>query len=222
VTYVKICGCRSEADALVAAEAGADFVGFVFAESPRRISPDTARQIAEALGRTPVGGGGRLQSSRYPLPESWERLLATKRPLLVGVFEAQGAADVDSIAARAGIDIAQIHGAPSSLAAFSNRLPVIEAIDIDADPGADLDPSPSSLFLLDSSRGHGKRADWRLAAEIAGRLPVILAGGLTPENVAEAVRAVRPWGVDVSSGVETGGRKDAAKIRAFVAAAKGA
>jgi len=78
------------------------------------------------------------------------------------------------------------------------------------------------MCLLDSSRGRGRRGDWESLAKVASRMPVILAGGLTPENVAGAARRVRPWGVDVSSGVETAGRKDAAKMREFVAAAKGA
>jgi len=78
------------------------------------------------------------------------------------------------------------------------------------------------MCMVDSSRGRGRVGDWDALAAIASRMPVILAGGLTPENVAEAVRRVRPWGVDVSTGVETAGRKDAAKMRAFVAAAKGA
>jgi phosphoribosylanthranilate isomerase len=96
------------------------------------------------------------------------------------------------------------------------------AIDTTEGMSADLNSVPLSPLLLDSSRGRGMRGDWDALAAVASRLPVILAGGLTPENVAEAVRRVRPWGVDVSSGVETVGRKDAAKMRAFVAAAKGA
>jgi phosphoribosylanthranilate isomerase len=232
LTYVKICGCRTVEEALAARDAGADFVGLVFAESPRRVSPETARQIAEALGcdvPTPMECRGGLQSSRYLskepstalLPAPWERLLATKRPLLVGVFEDQSAADVESIAARAGIDVVQLHsGAP--LDALPQRFPVIKAVESAESADIVFDAPQPTIYLLDGSRGQGRRGDWDALAAVASQMPVILAGGLTPENVAEAVRRVQSWGVDVSSGVETAGRKDAAKMRAFVAAAKGA
>jgi len=226
VTYVKICGCRTVEEALAARDAGADFVGLVFAESPRRVSPDTARQIAEALGRdgpTSMQCRGGLQSSRSPafLPAPWERLLATKRPLLVGVFEGQSAVEVESIAVRAEIDVVQLHG-DAPLDALPRQLPLIRAVETAEGATIVFDAPPLAICLLDSSRGRGRVGDWDALAAIASRMPVILAGGLTPENVAEAVRRVRPWGVDVSTGVETAGRKDAAKMRAFVAAAKGA
>jgi len=224
VTYVKICGCRTVQEALAARDAGADFIGLVFAESPRRVSPEAARQIAEALGcdgPTSMQCRGGLQSSRSTafLPAPWERLLATKRPLLVGVFEGQSAVEVESIAVRAEIDVVQLHG-DAPLDDLAARWPVIRAIDA---PLVD-NPAMSGrvMCMVDSSRGRGRVGDWDALAAIASRMPVILAGGLTPENVAEAVRRVRPWGVDVSTGVETAGRKDAAKMRAFVAAAKGA
>ena len=224
MTYVKICGCRTVEEALAARDAGADFVGLVFAESPRRVSPEAARQIAEALGcdvPAPMQCRGGLQSSRSTafLPAPWERLLATKRPLLVGVFEGQSAVEVESIAVRAEIDVVQLHG-DAPLDDLAARWPVIRAIDA---PLVD-NPAMSGrvMCMVDSSRGRGRVGDWDALAAIASRMPVILAGGLTPENVAEAVRRVRPWGVDVSTGVETAGRKDAAKMRAFVAAAKGA
>ena len=224
MTYVKICGCRTVQEALAARDAGADFIGLVFAESPRRVSPEAARQIAEALGcdgPTSMQCRGGLQSSRSPafLPAPWERLLATKRPLLVGVFEGQSAGEVESIAKIAGIDVVQLHG-DAPLDDLAARWPVIRAIDA---PLVD-NPAMSGrvMCMVDSSRGRGRVGDWDALAAIASRMPVILAGGLTPENVAEAVRRVRPWGVDVSTGVETAGRKDAAKMRAFVAAAKGA
>ena len=215
MTYVKICGCRTVEEALAARDAGADFIGLVFAKSPRRVSPETARRIAGALGpkaarstTVAVDGAGRL-----------ERLLAAKRPLLVGVFEGQSAAEVESTASRAGIDVVQLHGkAPFDY--LARRWPAIRAID-----ASSVDRPVASggiMCILDSSRGCGKRGDWDALAAVASRMPVILAGGLTPENVAEAVRRVRPWGVDTSSGVETAGRKDAAKMREFVAAAKGA
>jgi phosphoribosylanthranilate isomerase len=232
VTYVKICGCRTVEEALAARDAGADFIGLVFAESPRRVSPETARQIAEALGRdapTPMECRGGLQSSRYLpkepsialLPAPWERLLATKRPLLVGVFEGQSANEVKSISERAGIDVVQLHG-DAPVDGLPRQLPLIRAVETAESATIVFDSPPVAICLLDSSRGRGMRGDWDALAAVASRLPVILAGGLTPENVAEAVRRVRPWGVDVSSGVETVGRKDAAKMRAFVAAAKGA
>ena len=224
MTYVKICGCRTVQEALAARDAGADFIGLVFAESPRRVSPEAARQIAEALGcdvPAPMQCRGGLQSSRSTafLPAPWERLLATKRPLLVGVFEGQSVGEVESIAKIAGIDVVQLHG-DAPLDDLAARWPVIRAIDA---PLVD-NPAMSGrvMCMVDSSRGRGRVGDWDALAAIASRMPVILAGGLTPENVAEAVRRVRPWGVDVSTGVETAGRKDAAKMRAFVAAAKGA
>jgi phosphoribosylanthranilate isomerase len=226
VTYVKICGCRTVEEALAARDAGADFIGVVFAESPRRVSPETARQIAEALGYdAPTSMQCRvgLQSSRSPirLPAPWERLLATKRPLLVGVFEAQSANEVESISERAVIDVVQLHG-DAPLDALPRQLPLIRAVETAESATIAFDAPPLTICLLDSSRGRGMRGDWDALAAVASRLPVILAGGLTPENVAEAVRRLRPWGVDVSSGVETAGRKDAAKMREFVAAAKAA
>lgn len=220
MTYVKICGCRSVEEALAARDAGADFIGLVFAESPRRVSVDTARRIAEALGlgtstttaERALSGDGATRL---------ERLLATKRPLLVGVFEGQGASEVESTSARARIDVVQLHGGVP-LDDLPERLPVIRAVEAENSVSAVLDASQSAICLLDGSRGRGKRGDWDSLSAVASRMPVILAGGLTPENVAEAVRRVRPWGVDVSSGLETAGRKDATKMRAFVAAAKGA
>ena len=115
----------------------------------------------------------------------------------------------------------QLHGGVP-LYDLPERLPVIRAVEAEDSVSAVLHASQSAICLLDGSRGRGKRGDWDSFAAVASKMPVILAGGLTPENVAEAVRRVRPWGVDVSSGVETAGGKDATKMRAFVAAAKGA
>ena len=232
MTYVKICGCTSEADALAAVEAGADFVGFVFAPSRRRISPEVAHKISMMLGvplpgaPLPRDGGDSAAWFQRTVP-ALEALLGRKRPMTVGVFEDQPVEEVNAVAAAAAIDLVQLSGKEPWQQCFSLERWVVKAIDSDdvASNGeieAVLEGEGPVICLLDSSRGHGKRADWRRAAEISRRVPVILAGGLTPDNVVEAVRVVRPWGVDVSSGVETAGVKDAAKIRAFVAAAKGA
>jgi phosphoribosylanthranilate isomerase len=218
MTYVKICGCRSVEEALAARGAGADFIGLVFAESPRHISIETAKRIVDALKCTDLASNecrGGLQSSRH-LPAPWEHLVATKRPLLIGVFEGEDPDKVESIAERSGMDVVQLHGCASS--SLSSRFPLIVAVE---DPEG-LNRAGDEMVVLDGSRGRGKRGDWESPAAIASKRPVILAGGLTPENVAEAIRRVRPWAVDVSSGVETNGRKDATKIQAFVAAAKGA
>ena len=218
MTYVKICGCRTVEEALAARDAGADFIGLVFAESPRRVPVETARQIADALGRVETAAGA---ASGVPGDgaDRLERLLATRHPLLVGVFEGQSANEVESIATRSGIDVVQLHG-DVAFRDLSRRRPVIRAVEASSADHPAL--SGPVMCLLDSSRGRGRRGDWESLAKVASRMPVILAGGLTPENVAGAARRVRPWGVDVSSGVETAGRKDAAKMREFVAAAKGA
>jgi len=234
MTRVKICGCTSVEDALAAAEAGADFVGVVFAASRRRVSVETARRISEALGgpdeastREVLQPGvvdpiARFQRSAAAL----ERLLSERRPLLVAVFQDQPMEEVNALSAQAGADLAQLSGSePWEWCALA-ELPVIKALDenvIDAeDPFAAMfNAQGVALCSLDCSHGRGKRGDWILAAAISRRMPLVLAGGLTPQNVAEAVRFVRPWCVDVSSGVETGGRKNAARMREFVAAAKG-
>lgn len=213
MTHVKICGVQSVPDALAASEAGADFVGVVFAQSPRRVSIETAREIADALGGTCYVESRAGEVGVRQL----ERLLEAKRPALVGVFDAQTAGEIESAVEGAGIDVVQLHGC--DLPWFASRLPVIKAVETAAEVKADND---SSMLLLDGSRGRGRRGDWESLAGPSCRRPFILAGGLTPENVGDVVRRLHPWGVDVSSGVETDGRKDAAKMREFVRAAKGA
>ncbi len=209
---MKICGCRSPEDALAARDAGADLIGIVFAESRRRVTLETAREIARALRPHRDAPDGLVDL---------ERLLANGSPLLVGVFEGQSAAEVERLARLAGVDVVQLHGDVDDTGLLK-RWPVIRAVEI-ADDESPLSASTTpAMWLVDSSRGHGRLGDWGAIAALASRVPLMLAGGLTPENVAEAVQRVRPWGVNVSSGVEAAGRKDAAKMRAFVAAAKSA
>ena len=148
-------------------------------------------------------------------------MLARKRPLAVGVFEDQPAEKINAIAERCGLDLIQLSGhEPWSECRLVNR-PVIKTIepllDIAATAAIDgLEAGSAIACLLDVSRGQGVAFDRGAAASVAAQAPVWLAGGLTPENVKDAVREVRPWAVDVSSGVETDGAKDAAKIEAFV------
>jgi phosphoribosylanthranilate isomerase len=157
--------------------------------------------------------------------EALERLLARKRPLTVGVFEDQSLEEVNTIADEVDLDLIQLSGRESwSDCLLANRQ-VVKTVDAPAGATADgvlsgIEAGTAIAVMLDVSRGRGIAADRPLAAAVAGRLPLWLAGGLTPENVAAAIDEVRPWAVDVSSGVETGGAKDAARIRAFVEAAK--
>ena len=236
MTRVKICGCMRVEDALAAKEARADFVGLVFApQSRRRLAIERARAIVRALGglvpepdlpayHGPQGDA--IEWFRHGA-RALERLLERKWPLTVGVFEDQPPDEVNAVADECGLDLVQLSGREPWEACRLASRPVIKAVE--APPGATADDVLDGLeagaaiaCLLDISRGRGIAVDRAVAAQVASRLPVWLAGGLTPENVSDAVRAVRPWAVDVSSGVETAGAKDAAKIRAFVAAAKGA
>ena len=209
---VKICGITSARDAAVAAAAGADAVGLVFWKgSPRCVDPSILPEIVAAI------------------PAAIDR---------VGVFVDPSGAEVEEAAAR-GITMAQLCGSESPEFCEALPLPWYKVFRIE--PGA----SPPSLvaairtyrsgtFMLDAGSashpgGTGETLDWRAAAKVSigaalgGSARLILAGGLTPENVATAMSMTRPWGVDVSSGVESApGRKDAARVRAFVDAAKGA
>jgi phosphoribosylanthranilate isomerase len=237
MTRVKICGCMCVADALAAKDAGADFIGLMFAESRRRVSFDEASQIVQALGgpfanveeQSPpvhVPGGGDVETWFAHGATALDRLLAQKRPLVVGVFADQTVEEMNEVCDEAGLDLVQLSGdEPWSDVAALNRQ-AINVIRTHASTTSDeimsaIEGNTSLAVMLDDSRGTGALGDWHVAGEIARQMPVWLAGGLTVENVASAIESVRPWAVDVSTGVETTGAKDAAKIAAFVAAAKG-
>jgi phosphoribosylanthranilate isomerase len=245
VTRVKICGCRSVETALVAVEAGADFVGLMFAPSSRRrIDLEDASEIVRALG-SPLAGiemdtppalfrteSNDLRSWFEHGASALERMLERKRPLTVGVFAGNDPEEINEIVDECGIDLIQLSGGePWSACLLANRQ-VIKVLHVGADEAAAaalsrIETASAMAVMLDKGSdaafgGTGETLDWAVAAEVAAAMPVWLAGGLTPENVAEAIRAVRPWAVDVSSGVEAEGMKDAAKIRAFIEAARGA
>jgi phosphoribosylanthranilate isomerase len=201
---IKICGVTTVEDALQAARAGADAVGLNFSpRSRRRVDVETARAIALALP-----------------------------PLVapVGVFVNQPRAEVLAIAARARLAAVQLHGDEAPDECEGYPLPVWKALRLASPlPLAWLDEWRAAQgFVVDAPvtgageyGGSGQRCDWEAAREAAARAPVLLAGGLTPENVAEAIRAVRPWGVDVASGVERSpGVKDPEKVAAFVRRAR--
>lgn len=245
MTRVKICGCRSVEQALAAAEAGADFVGLMFAPtSKRRIELEDASEIVRALGtplrelemQTPPAAFRSEAAGLGPWFEhgasALERLLERKRPLTVGVFAGNDPDEINEIVDECGIDLIQLSGGePWGACLLANRQ-VIKAVHVRGEDDAAsamsrMQTGSAMAVLLDKAHegafgGQGEAFDWRVAAAIAAAMPVWLAGGLTPQTVAEAIRAVRPWCVDVSSGVETDGSKDIAKIRAFVTAAKGA
>ena len=201
MTRIKICGITSPEDAALAVEAGADALGFNFVPgTPRCVAPEIARAVIAGLP---------------PFVTA------------VGVFLDQSLEDVLRAAAVAGVGAVQLHGAEG--AEFARRIPlkVIKAIAV-GDPAAvaSIPGYPAHAFLLDSHRtgqagGTGQTFPWGLALEVRRHGRLVLAGGLTPENVAEAVRRVRPFAVDVASGVERSpGVKDAEKVRAFIAAVR--
>ncbi len=226
MTRVKICGITNLEDALCAANAGADFLGFnFFRKSPRYVAPEQAAEITAQLTRHLSA------TAQRPGPESVTRPL----PQFIGVFVNESLAEIEETFRRANLDYAQLHGdePPALLEALQGRgfkaLRPTSAAEASADAEwyADLGPGDGPQLLIDAYDakeygGTGKRADWQAAADLGRVYPrLMLAGGLTTQNVAAAVDAVRPWAVDVSSGVEIEpGRKDADKVRAFISAAK--
>jgi phosphoribosylanthranilate isomerase len=212
MTYIKICGIKEEKHALAAAEAGADFVGLVFAPSPRQINLEQARHIAMAV-----------KQSGFPAE-------------VVGVFVNVHAATVNGIAENCYLDRVQLSGDESWEYCQEIVRPVIKVIRVKRRQrsaeviaylaeGARVLSNRKCNFLLDSQvsgkyGGTGTILDWNLARKVAREYPVLLAGGLTPENVAQALKKVAPWGVDVSSGVEEGGAKHVPQIRAFIEAVR--
>lgn len=199
-TRVKVCGIRRLDDARLAVALGASALGFVFwPRSPRVVAVDAARDITRRL----------------------PPFVAT-----VGVFVDQPREEVLETAARAGMTVIQLHGDEDAAAYAGSPFRVIKALPVGRDfTMAALDGVPADMTVLldahDPVRrgGTGQRIEWTVAAAAAGRRPVILSGGLNPDNVQEAVRTVQPHAVDVSSGVEVApGQKDQSKLRAFFAA----
>ncbi|GEN88318.1 phosphoribosylanthranilate isomerase [Oceanobacillus sojae] len=197
---VKICGITSPEIAQVSVHAGADFLGFVFAKSKREVSINQAREIIATL------------------PDHVKS---------VGVFVNKDVQEIEEIAQEAGLDFIQLHGEESAQVVSQLTYPVIKSL-----PGTEEGLKKTaqydavSYLLMDSPPlphahgGNGTTFNWSILNGIDFSDKLILAGGLTPENVAEAIKQVNPIGVDVSSGVETNGKKDLDKIKSFIHAAK--
>ncbi len=205
-TKVKICGITTLDDALAAIDFGVDLLGFNFYSfSPRYISPnECARIIARLLG-----------ASRLPV-------------LTAGVFVNAPLSEVQIITEICGLDLIQLSGdePPEMLQALGEKaFKVMRPASLESlQTALQSYPARSSapVWLIDASvpghyGGTGQNADWELASSVARQAPILLAGGLRPENLASALAQVRPWGVDVASGVESApGRKDRAKMAAFI------
>jgi phosphoribosylanthranilate isomerase len=200
MTKIKICGIKTVTDALAAMEAGADLIGFNFyPKSPRCIDAGRCRDIMSVMRRY-----GHIT--------------------YVGVFVNSSVEEIRATMATLGLNLAQLHGdePPETLSALDGKaFKAFRGVPAEVDGFA---RSKSPALLVDAAvkgvyGGSGVTADWPATAELAKRYPLLLAGGLTAENVAEAVRQVKPWGVDVASGVESApGEKDVDKMKAFVQA----
>ena len=194
--------------AVKAGKAGADFIGKVFAESKRKVTVEQAVRLVKSV------------QDINPCPEA------------VGVFRNASAEEVNRIARECRLDRVQLSGQESIEYCRDITFPIIKVVHVSDDARADIILAQVQkwyevmkrqkfLCLLDTVvngqyGGTGVTFDWRIAKAVAARFPVMVAGGLTPENVAEMVREVKPWGVDVASGVETNGRKDPVKIDTFI------
>ena len=211
MTRVKICGITEESHALAAVEAGADFIGLVFAPSSRRITPAKAYEIASAVKKN------------------------SNTTKVVGIFVNAPQSMVNKVADFCGLDWIQLSGDESWEYCRDVTKPIIKAIPVEQQSpeeiyaklstGGKLLSTQRFITLLDSQAngkygGTGLTFDWEIAQQVARRFPVIIAGGLNSENVAQAIELVAPWGVDVSSGVEVDGIKSPAKIRAFIEAVR--
>jgi len=209
VTKVKICGLSEVQHAVAAAEAGADFLGLVFAPSSRQVSAEKALQVVEAV-----------------------HALRAHRAIIVGVFVNAAVDEVNRIADYCHLNRVQLSGDETWHYCQQIKRPIIKAIHVsniktperivsEIARGHQLLSRQDLIFLLDSRIGDayggtGQTFDWQLAKEASTNFPVLIAGGLTPTNVGQMVKEIQPWGVDVSSGVESNGRKDTAKIREFI------
>jgi phosphoribosylanthranilate isomerase len=211
LTRVKICGITEVIYAQAAIEAGADLIGVILAPSPRQVTYEKAQEIAAAV-------------KKHGIP-------------VVGVFVNMPAATVNTVASSCGLDWVQLSGDESWEYCRQIEKPVIKAIHISGKWGEKellahleegerrLDSRP--IHLLDTLvenkyGGTGRAFAWEVAKRAAAKFPIMIAGGLNPGNVGQVVASLRPWGVDVSSGVESQGVKDVEKIKAFIQAVRSA
>ena len=208
---VKVCGLREEEHVIAAAEAGVDYIGLVFAPSKRQVTQERARDLVRVLKQ------------------------CSHRPQVVGVFVNELTSVVNLAADFCGLDAVQLSGNEDSASVRLIERPVICTVHVAANMCADVIDAAicrtndmrdsSGLVLLDTGvkdtfGGTGQTFDWDIAREVSQRHQVLIAGGLTPGNVGQLVSYVRPFGVDVSSGVERDGRKDSSLIQAFVREAR--
>ena len=214
MTKVKICGITEPQQALIASEAGADFLGIVFARSRRQVSPDEALKLTKAIREFDSHGE------------------------LVGVFVNMPSQELNAIASYCQLDLVQLSGDEDWNYCRDIKFPLIKVIHAGANQnaenilaeieiGCNLLKDQEFICMIDAKSekeygGTGRSFDWGLAKEITQKYPVIIAGGLTPSNVGILIEEAHPWGVDVSTGVETNGRKDVNKIKEFIHAVKGA
>jgi phosphoribosylanthranilate isomerase len=208
MTRIKICGIRTEEQAITAAKAGSDFIGLVFTPSPRQVTPDIAAKIVNAV-----------KKRKFTIE-------------FVGVFVNVHAGTVNQIAEMCGLDRVQLSGDEPWEYCHDMERPIIKVMRVGRNnpPAAILKDVEYGMRILHGHRitilldtgvakrygGTGEIFDWELARPIAERIPVIIAGGLTSDNVSKAIKLILPWGVDVSTGVETEGIKDAKKIKKFI------
>ena len=202
MTKIKICGIKTINDAVAAMDAGADLIGFNFyPKSPRYVEVGMCRNVMSVVRQD-----GRAKSVGVFVNASVGEILATMETLGLNMAQLHGDETVEMLSQLDGKGFKAFRGIPESVDGFIR--------------------SESPAFLVDASvkgvyGGSGVTADWDGVAELAKKYPLLLAGGLTPENVAEAVRRVQPWRVDVASGVESApGEKDANKMKAFVSAVR--
>jgi phosphoribosylanthranilate isomerase len=209
--FVKICGLRDAGAAQAAVDAGADALGFILAPSKRQVRPDEVAEIVSSLDRS------------------------ASHPSIVGVTVNTSPQEIARMMETGRLETIQLSGDESPEVLDRIEVPVIKVMRFPEgmsleDAMREIDPwfaasKPVSRVIVEghapgSWGGTGTRADWSFVETLAVRYPIVLAGGLDPDNVGEAITSARPWGVDVSSGVETDGRKDASKIREFVRAAR--
>lgn len=212
MTRVKICGLSDIKSALAAAEAGADYLGFIFAQSKRQVTPENAASIISEIRRL-------------------------DKPLLkAGIFVNEKPAEVNRIAEYCRLDFVQLSGDETPAYCCQIKYPIIKVIHVSAGETSeainkrislyrDFLKSRNPIFLLDTRSnsaygGTGQLLNWDLITGLPAEYPIFIAGGLTPENAGALVQKYTPWGVDVSSGVETNGKKDSRKIRAFIETVK--